>query len=237
MRPAPNSDIAGIVLAAGAGSRLGAPKGLLRTAAGQPVVAALCGQLTAAGLAEIVVVTGAAAEAVAAGVPAGARATHAPDWQDGLSASLRAGLQALAAVADGAEADVPAGEEAEAPAAERIRAAVILLADVPDITAEAIAAVIDAARESGVETSLVRAVFGARPGHPVVIGAAHWPQVIATATGDAGAKALFASGAVREVDCSHLCTGADVDTPEQLQAAGLRLPDDVGTGYAAEVGR
>lgn len=221
MRHAPNSDIAGIVLAAGAGSRLGVPKGLLRTSCGQPVVARLCDQLTAAGLSEIVVVTGAAAEAVAAGVPAGARAAHAPDWQDGLSASLRAGLRAAA----------------EASAGERIRAVVILLADVPDITAAAIEAVIAAAREQSIETSLVRAMFGQRPGHPVVIGSQHWQQVIDTAAGDSGAKAVFASGAVREVDCRHLCAGVDIDTPGQLQAAGLELPELLPDACAREESR
>ena len=217
MRHAPNSDIAGIVLAAGAGSRLGVPKGLLRTACGKPVVASLCGQLTAAGLSEIVVVTGAAAEAVAAGVPAGARATHAPDWQDGLSASLRAGLRAVA----------------DASAGERIRAVVVLLADVPDITA----AVIAAARVQSIETSLVRAMFGERPGHPVVIGSQHWQQVIDTAAGDSGAKAVFASGAVREVDCRHLCAGVDIDTPGQLEAAGLELPELLPDACAREESR
>lgn len=221
MRHAPNSDIAGIVLAAGAGSRLGVPKGLLRTACGKPVVASLCDQLTAAGLSEIVVVTGAAAEAVAAGVPAGARATHAPDWQDGLSASLRAGLRAVA----------------DASADERIRAVVILLADVPDITAAAIEAVIAAARVQSIETSLVRATFGERPGHPVVIGSQHWQQVIDTAAGDSGAKAVFASGAVREVDCRHLCAGTDIDTPGQLQAAGLELPELLPDACAREESR
>lgn len=217
MRHAPNSDIAGIVLAAGAGSRLGVPKGLLRTACGKPVVASLCGQLTAAGLSEIVVVTGAAAEAVAAGVPAGARATHAPDWQDGLSASLRAGLRAVA----------------DASAGERIRAVVVLLADVPDITAAGIAA----ARVQSIETSLVRAMFGERPGHPVVIGSQHWQQVIDTAAGDSGAKAVFASGAVREVDCRHLCAGVDIDTPGQLEAAGLELPELLPDACAREESR
>lgn len=221
MRHAPNSDIAGIVLAAGAGLRLGVPKGLLRTSCGQPVVARLCDQLTAAGLSEIVVVTGAAAEAVAAGVPAGARIAHAPDWQDGLSASLRAGLRAVA----------------DAPAGERTCAVVILLADVPDITAAAIEAVIAAARAQSIETSLVRAMFGQRPGHPVVIGSQHWQQVIDTATGDSGAKAVFASGTVCAVDCSHLCTGADIDTPVQLRAAGLRMPKLLPDARAGEEGR
>ena len=79
---------AGVVLAAGAGSRYGMPKVL----AGQgDWLKAAVGALHAGGCGDVVVVLGAAIVEV----PAPARAVIADDWSDGVSASLRAGLSAV----------------------------------------------------------------------------------------------------------------------------------------------
>jgi len=52
----------------------------------------------------------------------------------------------------------------------------------------------------------------------VVIGREHWDGVIATATGDEGARGYLRGRSVVEVECSDLGDGADVDTVEELPA-------------------
>jgi molybdenum cofactor cytidylyltransferase len=59
-----------------------------------------------------------------------------------------------------------------------------------------------------------RAVYDGRPGHPVVLG----PEQIAGLTrldGDIGARKLLDGGPVVEI--GHICSGRDVDTPEDLE--------------------
>lgn len=93
--PAQSAQVAprGLVLAAGASSRMGAPKALLPWR-GEPLVAHAVRPLLQAGLAQVVVVVGAWPQ-VAAAVPAPAHAVVAADWAQGMRASLRAGLAAL----------------------------------------------------------------------------------------------------------------------------------------------
>ena len=82
---------AGVLLAAGAGSRYGMPKVLAEKGDWLKLaVAALAG----GGCDEVIVVLGAAGADVV-DVPAPARAVYAANWADGLSASLRAGLDAV----------------------------------------------------------------------------------------------------------------------------------------------
>jgi nicotine blue oxidoreductase len=118
-----------------------------------------------------------------------------PDWADGMGASLRAGLAAL----DETDAD----------------AAVVHLVDLPGVTAAAVARL---AAVAGPDV-LARAAYGGRPGHPVLLGRAHWAGVRAAAVGDAGARGYLAARAdVTLVECGDLAAPDDVDTPEQLAA-------------------
>ncbi len=171
----------GVLLAAGAGRRYGKPKvlveGWLPTA-----VAALRG----GGCADVVVVLGAAEVAA----PAGVTAIIAPDWDEGLSASVRAGL----AQADRMHADY----------------AVLHVIDTPDVGAAVVARVLGRAVASS--SGLARAYFGDRPGHPVVIARRHWPAVLAGLSGDQGAGTyLRGRHDVEIVDCSDLAGGFDID--------------------------
>ena len=113
-----STTVAGILLAAGAGSRFGMPK--VCAAQGNWLRAAVAA-LYDGGCGEVVVVLGAAV----VDVPPPARAVIAEDWSDGLSASLRAGLVAV-------DADY----------------AVVHTVDTPDVGAAVVRRVIDAARES-----------------------------------------------------------------------------------------
>lgn len=177
--------VVGLLLAAGAGSRMGRPKALVEDDDGAWLPRAVA-VLRDGGCADVVVVLGAAAEEAAVLVP-GVRVVVADDWAEGLSASLRAGLTALA----------------DGPAA----AALVLLVDLPDLTP----AVVARLRHGSGPTTLRRATYAGRPGHPVVLGRGHWAGVVTTATGDTGARDYLAAHDVERVDCSDLATGVDVD--------------------------
>ncbi|MBX7435267.1 NTP transferase domain-containing protein [Mycobacterium sp. Y57] len=172
----------GVLLAAGAGSRYGMPKVLADGGAWlRLAVSALAG----GGCDDVVVVLGAAL----VDVPAPARAVVADRWAEGVSASVRAGLQAL-------------GDD--------VGFAVLTTVDTPDIGAAAVRRVLAAARAG--ESGLARAYYGDRPGHPVVIARRHWPALLATLSGDSGAGPfLRARDDVVAVDCADLGTGRDVD--------------------------
>lgn len=124
--------------------------------------------------------------------PAGVTAVTAHDWQDGLSASVRTGL----AAADHLRADYAA----------------LHVVDTPDVGGDVVSRVLQRALAS--RGGLARATFGNRPGHPVVIARRHWPDVLASVSGDTGAGAYLRDRAdVENVDCSDLASGRDIDAP------------------------
>ncbi|MGB4778801.1 nucleotidyltransferase family protein, partial [Microbacterium sp.] len=89
--------VCGIVLAAGAGTRYGGPKALARDDDGIPWVVRAVTTLREAGCAPVIVCLGAARAQAASLVPAEATIVEVPEWAEGLSASVRAGLRAAAA--------------------------------------------------------------------------------------------------------------------------------------------
>ena len=178
---------AGVVLAAGAGTRYGMPKVL--AADGKWLRSAVLA-LHDGGCDDVVVVLGAAI----VDVPPPARPVVAGDWAEGMSASLRAGISAL-----------------ETGSADHV---VLMTVDTPDIGAAAVGRVLSAARSS--PSGIARAGYGRRPGHPVVIARAHWPELVATLHGDEGARSFLASRTdVAWVDCADLATGDDIDVNPQ----------------------
>jgi CTP:molybdopterin cytidylyltransferase MocA len=192
--------VTGLLLAAGAGRRMGGPKALLRDRAGVPFLARTVGRLLDGGCAEVTVVLGASAEA-ARGVldetgwseQPTVRVVVAADWQEGMGASLRGGITALA------------GGEGEA--------ALVTLVDLPDVGTDVLRRVL--ASGSGA-SALVRATYDGRPGHPVLIGRDHWAGVVATARGDLGARAYLAAHEPVACECGDLATGHDLDRPADL---------------------
>src|SRR6185503_18669432 len=94
--------IAAILLAAGRSTRMGGPNKLLAEIGGKPLVRIAAVEALASRAREVIVVTGHQREAVAAalqGLPV--KLVHNPDFAEGLSTSLRAGLAAVPAEADG----------------------------------------------------------------------------------------------------------------------------------------
>lgn len=107
-----------------------------------------------------------------------------PEWESGPGASLRCGLAALA---------------------PNVEAAVVVLADGPNLAPAAIDRVIEAWRDSG--TEVVAAAYGGERGHPVLLARAAWARVP-----DEGARAL----APLLVACDDLGVPGDVDTADDL---------------------
>lgn len=188
--------VAGLVLAAGGGRRLGGrPKALLEHR-GRPLVEHAVEVLRAAGCDRVHVVLGAGAGAVRERAElTGCVLVDNPDWEQGMGSSLRAGLASLAGTG--------------------ARAALVSLVDQPGIGAAAVRRV-RAAYEG--EVSLVSAVYDGTRGHPVLLGSAHWAGIAASASGDRGARAyLKAHGDVlRLVECGDVARPYDIDTAQDL---------------------
>ena len=205
--------IAGLLLAAGAGRRMGTPKALIRDADGVAWVVRAARLLTASGCSPVVVVVGAAADAVRAelaGEPV--QVVEAVDWTEGMGASLRAGLGVLQSATDQSQ-DGAAGAGAPGAAGDGVPEAVLVVpVDVPGLTTAVVRRVAGEVGTGG----LVRAMYRGAPGHPVVIGRDHWAGVIASARGDEGARGYLREREVVEVECSDLADGTDVDTVDEL---------------------
>ena len=187
--------IAAVILAAGSGSRFGAGAKQLAELDGIPLLEhALRAVEAVPAIGRIVVVLGARAEEIRAGVDLGqAEAIVCEDWAEGQAASLRCGIAAVA----GAEA------------------AVLTLGDMPRITPQVIARFAGIAAQHGAHAR-ARAVYDGLPGHPVVLGSAYFEQ-IAALRGDVGAREVLKSIGAHPIECPHLCSAADVDTPEALE--------------------
>jgi molybdenum cofactor cytidylyltransferase/nicotine blue oxidoreductase len=183
----------GLLLAAGAGTRMGRPKALVRDEAGEPWLVRGVRALREGGCDAVTVVLGAGADEARPLLDGtGARPVLADDWAAGLAASLRAGLRALA------------DEDADAVAA------LVSLVDLPDVHADVVRRV---AALGGDPAAVARAAYDGVPGHPVLLGRDHWAGVLASAAGDRGARDYLATRPVVLVECGDLATGCDRDTP------------------------
>jgi molybdenum cofactor cytidylyltransferase len=187
---------AGVVLAAGAGRRFGSVKQLAQLGGVPLLQHAVDAMLAVPAIDPVVVVLGAEQERVRAAVDLdGSRVAVCEDWEEGMSASLRCGVEA-------------AGE------ADWI---LVALGDQPLITPQAIAMVMDRAQSAGPGTVAVRAMYDGVPGHPVALGRALLGEV-RTLRGDRGARDLLTGPGVKMVEAGHLCRPDDVDTTDQLEA-------------------
>ena len=195
--------IAGLLLAAGAGSRHGSPKALRLAADGAPWLLRAVDALRAGGCSPVIVVLGARgheAERLLEHQGEGeVVVVHAADWADGVSASLRAGLTTAAAL----ERAMPV-------------AVAVVPVDVPDLDGAIVARLIgawpnDEEAASVTPGTLRQASFAGRPGHPVVIGRAHWAPLCERLAGDTGARPYLVENGARLIDCADLGTGVDVD--------------------------
>jgi nicotine blue oxidoreductase len=177
---------------------MGGPKGLLRLSpTGPSLVELAVTRLRHAGLEQILVVVGSAAPNVTVHAErAGATVVEAPDWDEGMGASLRRGLEAL--------------EDTDA------RAALLMLVDLPDVGADVhsrLLATLDGDASGGPDGVIARAAYDGRAGHPVLLGRDHWKLVVTQAVGDRGARDYFDTHPPQLVECGDLATGRDIDRP------------------------
>jgi|SRR5450755_542784 CTP:molybdopterin cytidylyltransferase MocA len=186
--------VAGILLAAGAGSRLGRPKALIDVG-GRPLADRGVALLRAGGAAPVIVVTGATAVDLA-----GVITVHNPRWPTGMGSSLAVGLET-----------VP----------DQCSAAVVALVDQPLVGAQAVRRLI-AAHTAG--ASVAVAAYAGQPRNPVLLGREHWPQVVALAAGDSGARQFLRAhpDLITLVECGDTGRPDDIDTSADLdRVAGL----------------
>ena len=194
--------VTAVLLAAGAGTRLGrGPKALLPFR-GAALVSRLAGELRAGGCAGVVVVLGAEAARVRAGADlAGCTVAENPDWAAGMGGSFRAGIAAA-----------PAGHDV-----------LVALVDQPGLAGALVARLLRAHVPGRVTAAGFADGTGRlRRGHPILFGADEARAAAALAEGDAGARAWLARnpGSVDLVDCSDLSDGGDVDTAADLWRLG-----------------
>lgn len=177
----------GLVLAAGEGRRFGGPKAPA-IIGGQRLVDRAVRVLAEGGCDPVVVVLG----AWVGDIP-GAEVVINEAWSEGMGSSLRAGLEEVARRPGGSADD-------------RI---VVTLVDLPGLTPEAVRRIVAS------PARLAAATYAGERGHPVLLGAEHWPGVSASARGDAGARDYLRThaGDVDLVEVGDVADGTDLDTP------------------------
>ncbi len=197
-----------VILAAGASTRLGRPKQLLpyrgRTLlrhAAQVALDSVCRP--------VVVVLGAWAEQLepeVRGLPV--HVAHNPHWEDGMGASLRAGLRALEATISGVEA------------------AVVLLCDQPFVSARTIDALVEARHATG--RPIIASEYGGALGVPCLFDRALFGE-LAALQGAEGAKRVIKGHEDDVVGIPFPAGAIDIDTPadyEQLRAGDSGAGDN-----------
>ena len=195
------SEIAAVILAAGrstrfVGDRSNATK-LIAELHGKPLVRHVADAALASTVSPVIVVTGHACDAVQdalAGLPL--TFVHNKDYATGLASSLRAGVAA-----------VP----------QRASGAVVLLGDMPLVTADLIDHLIRRFAENPKVDAIVPFTNGRR-GNPVLLSGSLFAAV-AGLSADEGARSLLQTPGVRvfEVPVEGDAASADIDTPERLE--------------------
>jgi molybdenum cofactor cytidylyltransferase len=186
--------IRGIVLAAGASSRMGQPKAALPLGqTGETLIARVVRTLLRGGVPDVTVVAGAHIDAVVMAMPSHeprARVIEHVGWRQGQLSSLQAGLTAI---------DGPL-----------LEAALVTLVDVPLVQPSTVGAVIAEWRRT--QAAIVRPADGDRHGHPVIFDRSVFADLRA-ADLNAGAKSVFAKHRIVNVEVKDPGAFIDLDTP------------------------
>jgi CTP:molybdopterin cytidylyltransferase MocA len=194
--------VLGLVLAAGASTRMGRPKQLAELD-GRPLLEHVLRALEDAPVDGVVVALGANAAEVRARVDLGrAVPLVVEDWAEGMGRVLASALAAEPARGH--------------------RATVVLLGDQPLVSGRAVARLVEAWRSGA--GPVVTAAYGGRPGHPKLFDHRLLPELLRL-SGDAGARDLLAAnpGWVHQVEVGELGSDADVDVEDDLRRVGRLL--------------
>ena len=184
--------ISAIVLAAGQATRFGGCK-QLALASGKALLQHVVDTLRTSHVDDVVVVLGAYADEIRERIEFRAeRIVMNPDYANGMSTSIRAGLRAI-------DAD----------------AAFIVLADQPFVSAKTYDLLIDEYRRS--RANVIAPVFEGKRGNPVLIDASLWPEAMRL-RGDAGFRAIFANHEVTTVPVDDRGVIVDIDTSEDAKS-------------------
>lgn len=207
--------VAAVVLAAGFSRRMGGTNKLLAPLGGVPIVVRVVDALLASSaLRPVLVVVGHEADRVRAALAGRAvDFIENPAYDEGLGASLRAGIEGLSArIASGALADVDG--------------TLVALGDMPWIRSEHVDALVAAFDPAGPRTICVP-VHDRKRGHPVLWSARHFAEMRMLG-GDVGARALLEkhASAVQSVEVGDAAVHLDIDTPEMLAEAQPPGTDD-----------
>ncbi len=200
--------IAAVILAAGRSSRMGAENKLLADVGGRPMVRRVVEAALASAARPVIVVTGHQSAQVRRALDGLAvTLVENPHYADGLSTSLRCGLDAVPEDVDGA---------------------LIALGDMPGVAASDIDRLIAAFNPLEGRAICVPSVGGKR-GNPVLWARAFFPEM-REVTGDTGARALIAAYGEAVCDVPMAGDGVLVDIDEPQALADLRARVGRGAG-------
>ena len=197
-----STKIAALVLAAGESRRMGTINKLLVEVDGLAMVARAADAALQSGADPVIVVTGHQHEELEAALAGRAvQILHNPDYAEGMSTSVRAGLAALPADTG---------------------AAVICLGDMPHVDSGLISRLIAGFDPAKGQAICVPTYKGKR-GNPVLWSSRYFGQMQRLA-GDVGARHLIGehSDHVHEIECGDASVTFDVDTPEALESLMVR---------------
>jgi len=198
MRARPDTaSVAAIVLAAGMSSRMGHANKLLCELGGKPVIARVLDQLQQSTLGKIIIITGHQREQIERQLHSlDQRAVFNPDFENGMSTSIRAGMAALP---------------------EIIQAVIICQGDMPFVSANVINQLINAHIEN--PAKVIAPAFMGKRGNPLL-----WPRrlfpVLESLEGDCGARHVLKkfNDEILEQDVDNIGILLDIDSPEALQS-------------------
>ncbi len=193
--------VSAIILAAGRSRRMGENNKLMALFDGEPAIRRVACQAVESSVAETILVTGHEAERIGEAVAdLPLSIVHNGDFADGMAGSLRKGLECIGAG----------------------HGAMVLLGDMPKVTAEHIDRMIEEFRRQG-GRAVIRGGSGGRAGNPVILPAGIVREA-ARLSGDTGARHLIeASGAPTALVEIGEAAMTDIDTPDALAAAGGRF--------------